>query len=1591
MKKHSSRPSVSKGTVMIDGDVSTQVPKHATRRRWTNVLHLSLMPVLWMALVGHASAASLLIDEGVVVKFGSGAGIVVRDSLRTNRHVTLTSVRDDTVGGQTGASASVAEGGDWQGLRIEDSVAVANLQIDRLAVRFAGEGGVAALQLARDYAIQFLDIAHSTIGIKVVGDGRPTFSGLSLIFNEIGLEATDSSLPTLIGSDISGNSAFGIFNLSSQTVQATDARGGAYLTWWGAASGPNDSSNTPTGTGDKVGPAVNYAPFATHVPLIDCSIEPADGNAAVAQSSVLLALECRNAIKYRLGLSQDLSGTPFEDLQNFAANVTFPLTGPTGNRTIYVEYQAATLNTVSATTTISYQSGAPVVTITAPIADTVAADTTIEATVAGDEIDKVDFFIDGDANSTPIHTAVSPPPYDALWSIAGLADGTQHTILVVATNHSGQTGEVSRTVTVQRTADTQGPLIEDIQFGAAPLTNGTVLHASGTISFKVTDPSNVDSVVVKFDGGVTRLSNGLFLNDQYSISLDLDGVVGADHVISINAADTHGNVSNAQINVVVDLTTPPDAPTVSITAPNPALPITGDTTVTATVTSATNIDHVDFYVDTTLIATVNGGAPYQAAWIIAGYADGPHTLKVVATNAGGQTGQATIAVTVQRGSSDTTGPSISDVRFSNQPLTDGMTVTAPGLLTFQVADTSGVASGAVLVGGTALAGGGLNSGRYSVLLDFAAFANGTYDIMLRATDGVGNVAEQAINNIVVAIPAPPLPVILFPVDGTHSMQPAIAVSGTAQAGTQVQLYLDNAPVGSLINTTFNGAFNATFTLLAEGTHQLSATAENGRGTSARIDPAVFVTYSAPSPSVIITSPPDNATISTDADVSASVVDAVGVTSVTLTVDGQATGAVLTTGPYTWHWSIGSVQDGTHTLGIKAINAVGKSTTATRDVTVQHVVVIPPVQTAYTGTLQPITPQISYGEQAIVMNGSAVDRTTGAAVPNALLKIVLQVGGFQRRIGIATDANGNFSYRYVPQSSDAGMYSVSVIHPDEPNPLPVVGSFSINRLKFSPSQVVLHAARTVASTIRITANASVGSGVSGVHVVAIPANQPDHDLPPGISIDPPAAVDIAAGGSVPIDVRFTASAATGQSPGGTVVLTALDGAGNVRGTIVINYVLSDPTPALYQEPSSLQTGVKQGQQVTETVQLSNRGLLAATNVQVQIVNDPGGTDNLPTWIYLASPSSLGTMDIGAVQAIQVVAAPTVAVSDGVYNVKIRVSSTNGVGGDISLTVAVTQSGVGKVKFTAKDIYTCLNSCDETPGLANALIRIQNEALATIGTTTSATTDANGQVLIPDLATGHYTYIATAPNHATASGRFTVRPGVVLEQDVFLDYELVSFEWSVTETTIQDHYDVTLTATFVTQVRAPVVLIEPASINLPDMVDGEELTGEVTITNYGLVRADHVAWTPANNDTHFKFEYLGDVPTSLEAHQRVTLSYKVTALSQLPGSNLNPLNKLVKSLMRTKSSGGCYGYNSPSNVKFEFICAAGDTRNGSANSNFNKAYGQCSTSSEDTVIWVGTGTGWSYGGRGTESGNGAPMSGGPGCTAICPDCNGGPPGN
>jgi hypothetical protein len=622
-----------------------------------------------------------------------------------------------------------------------------------------------------------------------------------------------------------------------------------------------------------------------------------------------------------------------------------------------------------------------------------------------------------------------------------------------------------------------------------------------------------------------------------------------------------------------------------------------------------------------------------------------------------------------------------------------------------------------------------------------------------------------------------------------------------------------------------------------------------------------------------------------------------------------------------------------------------------------------------------TPGVSFGQTPVHIEGAVVNGD-GMSVPNASLRLVLTVKGFERRISLAGDAAGHFGFTFLPQSSDAGTYEVRVLHPDAstatlPSPQ---ASFTLNRLTVNYSGYNLNAVRGVASPAQLRVTASAGTGATGVQWKMFPADQPSGSLPPGITLDLGTPVDIPAGASAPVNVSLIGSASAGET--GTVILrlVAAESGDEHRAQLQLNYRLYEARPGLVVAPTTLELGVAQNHAVSGTITLTNQGYAPAQNVTVALQARDGGA--VPAWAHLDSLPTLGALDLGQSAVVQISARPGSEVADGYYQLQLRVTADNDPGRTIPITLAVAQDGQGSISFQLVDIYTQTldDQGEPIPGLAGARITLQNATLT--GNISTATTDDQGVATFSNLPPGNYNWRISAPNHLDTSGRTTVYANLTASERVFLDYQLVSIEFSVTETTIQDVYDIVLEATFQTQVPAPVVLLEPASVNLPEMQQGEEFTGELTLTNYGLVRADHLKFALPTRDDNFQYEFFGEFPTQLEAKARVTIPYRITAiqllpkgvnvnlqssqkLAQIPGASRQPspqMQEVVRGFLRSgdtagidlsrtsldvalkaAKAAGCSSYGSSACATYDYQCAAGDVRGGASCTSFGRMSG------------------------------------------------------
>ncbi len=628
-----------------------------------------------------------------------------------------------------------------------------------------------------------------------------------------------------------------------------------------------------------------------------------------------------------------------------------------------------------------------------------------------------------------------------------------------------------------------------------------------------------------------------------------------------------------------------------------------------------------------------------------------------------------------------------------------------------------------------------------------------------------------------------------------------------------------------------------------------------------------------------------------------------------------------------------------------------------------------VDTAYYGEVTSVTPAVSYGDVDVVIAGRALDRASQQALPNSRLKLILNQEGFERTVNVTTDGVGQFTYRLAPSPSDGGLYKVAAVHPDVSD-RPEQRAFVINRVRVTPVWKV-SVPPNYPYTIPLKVAAGPGTSANNLRLVFNPLSQPTGQIPEGVALGLPAPINIAARQTLTLPVQFSANSQAAAK--GTAILDLLaDGTGSAPiGQVRVEYVLSEARPFLVASPNVVNTGMAQGGIEVESVALENKGLLALADLQLSLTQLDGAP--APSWVTLASAANLGTLNLGDKRNVEINFAPQSGTPEGIYQFRLRVEGSNYPQDSVPIFAAVTQSGIGNALFKASDIYTAtINRNGQlVQGLEKASIDVENEDVPTIRQT--RLTDLFGEAFFEGLPAGRYKFRARAPNHQELGGRFQIKPGSTLTQPIFLDYNLVTVEWTVREITIEDRYEIILTATFETDVPAAVVVMEPASVNLPKMKPGEVFQGELTLTNYGLIRADDVKQQLPASDQFFKFEFLTAPPDSLAAKQRVRIPYRVTALTSLEQSG-------------NATGGGCYTYTTRLVTTYQWECANGTLARAATGT----TWAQIATSTCPAGPSLPSGGGGGGGGGGGLGGGGGGYSSLPGlppcvkCSTVCDRC-------
>ncbi|HSW85417.1 MAG TPA: Ig-like domain-containing protein [Candidatus Saccharimonadales bacterium] len=307
----------------------------------------------------------------------------------------------------------------------------------------------------------------------------------------------------------------------------------------------------------------------------------------------------------------------------------------------------------------------------------------------------------------------------------------------------------------------------------------------------------------------------------------------------------------------------------------------------------------------------------------------------------------------------------------------------------------------------------------SYFISPADFSNGSHQLVVVFYDGGLNKVTQTVNFSTSGggDTTPPFVNISQPSDGSTVWGTILVLnSGSDLAGdiNKCELYID----GNLIFSSNNNdcAYNWHTTQYSNGSHTIIVKDYDAVG-NIGTDSSTFTVNNTTSssdttpPTVSITTPTNNATVSGQVPIAANASDNVGVSQVTFQVDGT-TKVVDNSTPYSYTWDSTVLANGTHTINVIATDAAGNNSNSTITVNVNNGDrTAPTVSITSPANNSNVTGQVP-------INASASDNVS-------VTSVVFQVDGNTK----STTTTSPYSYTWDTNKFVSGTHTITAIASD----------------------------------------------------------------------------------------------------------------------------------------------------------------------------------------------------------------------------------------------------------------------------------------------------------------------------------------------------------------------------------------------------------------------------------------------------------------------------------------------------------------------------------------------------------------------------------
>ena len=560
------------------------------------------------------------------------------------------------------------------------------------------------------------------------------------------------------------------------------------------------------------------------------------------------------------------------------------------------------------------------------------------------------------------------------------------------------------------------------------------------------------------------------------------------------------------------------------------------------------------------------------------------------------------------------------------------------------------------------------------------------------------------------------------------------------------------------------------------------------------------------------------------------------------------------GQITWR----RAQAGNYTVSVQVENQVG---TATVMWSIQ-------VKAGYNAFLDAVSPN-SYPQARPVQLTGHVEYIPGNVIKNLLASIVpvsIDITGNQaiRTLKTITKSNGTFSTVFYPAPKEYGTYTARARHPKSSH---FMEQTQWHFLGMRATPGVIHLIGAAADTFENTfynATMVINDGpaaftnlraipVLGSLVELVRVQLQFHRVTSTNVLRP--------GDGVLMDIIVQTTRALEA-----VFLVRLETTEGTTLQLSVNLRIAQLLPSFIISPPSVNTRIIRGRVNIFQFNVTNVGRVEATSVRAILP----ATDFISFISFGTQQQVEGVLTLGSRESalLSILVQTPSNQQLGEINGNIIVYSKE-TSRSIPLRFVVSSDVQLNLTVRVEDEYTYFAAGE--PLVNNAVVRLVN-IQRNIRVTKTTEAD-NGTVTFSDIPEDHYELVIEAPKHQTLS--LTIITSInnpILT--VFVQRQAVTYTWSVTPTTFEDTYTITIETDFETHVPQPVVTITPAEIELEELELGLVDTLQFNITNHGLIRADDLQFELPTDHPFLSFSTnISDVG-SLEPLSSITVPVQVS---------------------------------------------------------------------------------------------------------------------